>query len=72
MTEIPASVEDWIDEPTAAQLDDVAHLLQRRAEDKRRREEQTDEPEATERQNRINRSTFTEIRFPKGFPRRRR
>ena len=47
MTEIPVSVENWLDELTVAQLNDVAHLLQRRAEDKRRGEWQTDETEAS-------------------------
>ena len=43
MTEIPDTVDDWLDGLTAAQLDDVARLLERRAEDKRRQEWQTDE-----------------------------
>ena len=38
MTEIPDAVDGWLDGLTAAELDDVARLLRRRAEDKRRRE----------------------------------
>ena len=48
MTKIPNSVEDWSDELTPPQLDDVAHLLQRRAEDKHRGEWQTEDTVATE------------------------
>ena len=48
MTEIPESVDDWLDELTATQLDDLARLLQRRAEDKRRQEWRADDTEATE------------------------
>ena len=43
MTEIPDAVNTWLDGLTAAELDDVARILQRRAEDKRRQEWWADE-----------------------------
>ena len=46
MTEIPDTVDDWLDELTASQLDDVAQLLKCRADDKRRQERQIGEDEA--------------------------
>ena len=48
MTDIPDSVENWLDELTPAQLEDVAHFLQRRAEEQRRGEWRTDDTETSE------------------------
>ena len=45
MTEVPGPVDDWVNELTASEIDDVVRLLQRRADDKRRREWQTDDTE---------------------------
>ena len=52
MGEIPDAVDNWLDELTAAELDDVARLIERRAEDKRRQEwrEDEDPTEATQGQ----------------------
>ena len=46
MTEIPDTVTNWLDELTADELDDVARLLQRRAEEERRQEWRDDEDTA--------------------------
>ena len=46
MTEIPDAVNNWLDELTAAELEDVARLFERRAEDKRRQGWQTSDTEA--------------------------
>ena len=52
MVEIPNAIDNWLDELTAAELDDVVRLLKRRAEDKRRQEWRDDEDttEATQSQ----------------------
>ena len=46
MIEIPDAVNDWLNGLTAAELDDVTQLLQRRAEEKRRQEWRNDEDTA--------------------------